>query len=389
MEIFNYPTSSVIRHKLYDDVNNTLYTQHNGIPPEPASNFVPLYESSKVAKYFDADSRIIFQNPVDLYELPNDELLPLFQNDLEDFYDYVTENLKQGHGGYFNCHRWPHIYRATTSAVDLAQQLGIDPYSQKLLMIAGSLHDTGNAGSRADHDRLGAKIGPFMYPGIYQRSMEAEIIKDTIFRHNEGPYRSLRGYNGAPAEVRNRTLCQTYLSPISPLLFMGDKAEIDPSRAEQNALNETDLEWHNHSALNLFGVSKGFKVDQDGITWEIGFDPRVPQVEGRDYSAITRKTLDGDMLRGPSYLRKNPEDKDSDIDPMKVWRDTWKLYGPKEPTDASRLTGLIDAGLTLSHQVNINYVNDMTGEVIDYRSFTLDNMDAEVAKIIEEQNTIQ
>lgn len=389
MENLGYnPTSSVIKHRLFDD-NNTLYTQHNGIPPEPASNFVPLYEKNKLKKYFGENSKIIFQNPVDVYGILNEELLPLFQNDLEDFYDFVTENLKQGHDGYFNCHRWPHIERTTRSALSLAQQLGVDEGSQKLLTIAGSLHDTGNAGSRADHDRLGAIIGPFMYPGIDQRSMEADLIKDAIFRHNEGPYRSLKGYNGAPAHIRNATLLQTYSSVISPLLFMADKGDIDPSRAEQNALNEKDLEWHNHSAVNLFGISKGFKVDNSGITWEIGFDQRVPQVEGRDYSAIARKTPVGDMLRGPSYLRMNPEDKDSDIDPMKVWRESWKLYGPKASTDASRITGMIDAGLTLAPQFNINYINNMTGEVLDYRSFTVDTMDAQVEQILAGHNGIQ
>ncbi len=378
-----------IRYDLFDN-DKKLSTKHNGKPAEKARNFVPSYPQVKLDKYFDNDSVLIFENPANVYEMDNWELLGMFHADLEDYYDFTTENLKEGHEGYFNCHRWPHIYRTTTSAVDLAAQLGLDEYTQKLVTIAGSLHDTGNAAARAEHDKLGASISAAMYPAILSRHEEAHIIQDAIYRHNEGPYRSMIGYNGAPAETRQETLQKKYASVVAPLLFMADKADIDPSRVEQNALNPTIIEAHKHSASNLYTKSKGFTVDENGITWTLGFDPRVPKVEGRDYSELTRQTPNGEMLKGPSYMRVNPEDENSDIDPKKVWKEIWdhKMYGPKEPTDASRLTGMIDAGLTLSHQVNINYVNEITGEVIDYRSFTVANMDQQIAELIEEHKNI-
>lgn len=128
-------------------------------------------------------------------------------------------------------HSFRHVSLVSDTAGRILEQLGYPKREVELAMIAGYLHDIGNAVNRTDHAHTGAMLAYEMLTRMGMEYMEAAEIMMAIGNHDE--------HTG------------TSVSNISAALILADKSDVHRSRVRNTDFATFDI----HDRVN-YAVEK-------------------------------------------------------------------------------------------------------------------------------------
>ncbi|MCR4437029.1 MAG: HD domain-containing protein [Clostridiales bacterium] len=163
----------------------------------------------------------------------------------------LSEQLLEVQG--YTEHSFRHVELVSSNAGRILRDLGFGEREVELAMIAGYLHDIGNAVNRVDHAHSGAILAYGILTRMGMSPSESAEIMLAIGNHDEKT--------------------GTAVSNISAALILADKSDVHRSRVRNNDFATFDI----HDRVNYAVESSNIRVDREkkAAVLELKIDTKI------------------------------------------------------------------------------------------------------------------
>lgn len=159
-------------------------------------------------------------------------------------------------------HSFAHVTKVATEAAEILQNMGYDDRTVDLTLIAGYMHDIGNAINRVDHAQSGALLAFNILTNMGMPADETILVTSAIGHHDEG--------TAFPVNA------------LAAAIILADKSDVRRSRVRNRDIATFDI----HDRVNYAVEASDLLLNrEDGtITFKISIDTQICAV--MDYFEI-------------------------------------------------------------------------------------------------------
>lgn len=135
-------------------------------------------------------------------------------------------------------HGLRHSNIVSDRAIQIAESIGLDKREGELAAIAGFCHDMGNFLTRTYHHFFGAQLFSQVFMGKMDPS-ELAVVMQAIANHDKDE--------------------MNFVSPVSAVLVLADKSDVDRSRVSETDINTIKSDIHDR--VNYAATESNIEID--------------------------------------------------------------------------------------------------------------------------------
>jgi hypothetical protein len=325
------------------------YVRHNGVakPIVEILGKKPHYED-----YFDSNGQFIYslfeQDRLDLHDSSPVELLAKLETRLSPFYELVDISLDEAYPYGFNRHGIEHVSEVTRRALSLVKMAGGSDEDQRLVVLQGMLHDSGNMVTRKGHPVIFDFIPTLIPELIADKTLYAKVRKG-IALHDERiasiVMMQCRGRTGAKGEDYFQKVRETFGLTALALLAADKSHAVDQERVTRKQcgpettcgrLVDQDL----HYAVSALVQTNGFAIEDQALVHNIDFTPgQVVDRKLGDVILVSKTGDKQDRVKVPDGFHRHH--RDNGLPHIMTWLEMYaSLHGKRLVTETTALLSL-------------------------------------------------